>query len=68
LLKTLNQVPAQPGSVRPLIELEAAALEAYGIGPAGGVLVRPDGIVAWRSHGAHSGEAVGAAQRAVLRL
>jgi 2-polyprenyl-6-methoxyphenol hydroxylase-like FAD-dependent oxidoreductase len=49
-------------------ELEAAALDAYGIGPAGGVLVRPDGIVAWRAHGAHSGDAVGAALRAVLGL
>jgi putative polyketide hydroxylase len=25
--------------------------DAYGIGPAGAALVRPDGIVAWRSAG-----------------
>ncbi|MCM2423298.1 FAD-dependent monooxygenase [Streptomyces sp. RKAG293] len=31
--------------------------EAYGIGPQGAVLVRPDGFVAWRSHGAAAGPA-----------
>jgi 2-polyprenyl-6-methoxyphenol hydroxylase-like FAD-dependent oxidoreductase len=33
--------------------LDAQALDAYGIAPAGAVLVRPDGIVAWRARAIH---------------
>ena len=33
-------------------EVDHAVAEAYGIGPAGAVLVRPDGFVAWRSQNA----------------
>ncbi|HEY1366610.1 MAG TPA: FAD-dependent monooxygenase [Gaiellaceae bacterium] len=34
---------------------DARFLEAYGLGPAGASLVRPDGFVAWRSQGAGEG-------------
>jgi putative polyketide hydroxylase len=33
---------------------------AYGVGPAGAVLIRPDGIVAWRSAAAAAGDATAA--------
>ena len=48
--------------------LEAGALEAYGIDSSGAVLVRPDGIVAWRSRGAFADGSVEAALSAVLAL
>jgi hypothetical protein len=39
-------------------ELAADALEAHGITASGALLVRPDGIVAWRSRGAYPPAAV----------
>jgi hypothetical protein len=48
--------------------LPDAALERYGIAPAGAALVRPDGIVAWRSREAYSADAVtGALDRVLSR-
>ena len=47
-------------------ELGADALEGYGIGSDGAVLVRPDGIVAWRARGAHAPGAAAGALAAVL--
>jgi hypothetical protein len=46
--------------------LEGDALDAYGISPAGAALVRPDGIVAWRSADAYEPSAVSEALDAVL--
>jgi len=46
--------------------LDPGAQEAYGIGTRGAVLVRPDGIVAWRAREAYEPGAVGAALNAVL--
>jgi 2-polyprenyl-6-methoxyphenol hydroxylase-like FAD-dependent oxidoreductase len=46
--------------------LPAAALEPYGITPAGAVLVRPDGIVAWRSRGPYAPDTVSDALDTVL--
>jgi putative polyketide hydroxylase len=58
------------GTVR--AEADADWLAAYGIGPDGAVLVRPDGFVAWRSvDGAQAGDArsvLEGALREVLRL
>jgi 2-polyprenyl-6-methoxyphenol hydroxylase-like FAD-dependent oxidoreductase len=42
-----------------LSDVAGAVSEAYGIGPVGATLIRPDGFVTWRSRGA--GEAAGAA-------
>jgi hypothetical protein len=42
--------------------------EAYGIGPEGAVLVRPDGYVAWRSREAPTTAAITEAVRSVLSL
>ncbi|HWF09864.1 MAG TPA: FAD-dependent monooxygenase [Bryobacteraceae bacterium] len=39
---------------------------AYGIGPAGAALVRPDGFVAWRSHGPASVETISQALASAL--
>ncbi|HLW94193.1 MAG TPA: FAD-dependent monooxygenase [Solirubrobacteraceae bacterium] len=46
--------------------LSEDALDAYGIGAAGGVLVRPDGIVAWRSRDAFEPHTAEAARETVL--
>jgi hypothetical protein len=46
--------------------LEGEGLEAYGISAAGAALVRPDGIVAWRSPEAYEPGAVSEALDAVL--
>jgi 2-polyprenyl-6-methoxyphenol hydroxylase-like FAD-dependent oxidoreductase len=51
-----------------VFQLHDEALDAYGIDAAGAVLVRPDGIVAWRSRGALAEGCVDAALRAVLAL
>jgi hypothetical protein len=40
-----------------LIDGPDAFFEAYGIGPGGAVLVRPDGFVGWRSIGPIDGDA-----------
>ena len=40
------------GPSRAVHTADGAWGRAYGISPAGAVLVRPDGFVAWRSHGA----------------
>jgi hypothetical protein len=40
---------ASPTTALRAHELPRRALDAYGLSPAGAVLVRPDGIVAWRS-------------------
>jgi hypothetical protein len=42
--------------------LQPGFAEAYGIGPTGAVLVRPDGIVAWRAQDARSASVSGIAQ------
>jgi putative polyketide hydroxylase len=41
--------------------------EAYGITDAGAALVRPDGIVAWRSPGPDTGELPGVLARITAR-
>jgi putative polyketide hydroxylase len=41
-------------------------LDAYGISADGATLVRPDGIVAWRSHGAYTGDELRSALAAIL--
>jgi hypothetical protein len=46
--------------------LPDAALELYGIARAGAALVRPDGIVAWRSRGAYAADDVSSALDRVL--
>lgn len=48
-------VPFQAFTVGPsgdLVDLQDTWAQRYGVGPAGAVLVRPDGHVAWRSPGA----------------
>lgn len=40
--------------------------DAYGISPEGATLVRPDGIVAWRSHGAYTGAELRSALATIL--
>jgi hypothetical protein len=48
-------------------DIDAEAFgEAYGISPQGGSLVRPDGIVAWRSVGPFEHDAVDRALASVL--
>jgi 2-polyprenyl-6-methoxyphenol hydroxylase-like FAD-dependent oxidoreductase len=47
-------------------EIDGSALAAFGITARGAVLVRPDGIVAWRAAGGHSPDAVSDALAAVL--
>jgi 2-polyprenyl-6-methoxyphenol hydroxylase-like FAD-dependent oxidoreductase len=47
-------------------ELERPALAAHGLEPAGGALVRPDGIVAWRSRATLAPESVAQAVDSVL--
>ena len=42
--------------------------DAYGISAEGATLVRPDGIVAWRSHGAYTGDELRSALAAILAL
>lgn len=44
-------------------EVDPSVAEAYGIGPAGAVLVRPDGFVAWRTQEASAGAAAEALAR-----
>ncbi len=39
-------------------EIDGEVLDAHGIDPAGAILVRPDGIVAWRARGAGAQRAV----------
>src|SRR5579863_5729712 len=46
--------------------LPAESLDAYGIGEAGAVLVRPDGIVAWQSRDAFEPQTAEAARETVL--
>ncbi len=48
---------AVPGVTTHIVDA-AGFPEAYGIGPAGAALVRPDGIVAWRSSGPAAPDAV----------
>jgi hypothetical protein len=40
--------------------------DAYGVSAEGASLVRPDGIVGWRSHGAYTGEGLRSALAAIL--
>jgi hypothetical protein len=57
--------------VRQLVPPDEAWREVYGVAAGGGVIVRPDGHIAWRSRGRleSSGEHVGAALlAAVARL
>jgi 2-polyprenyl-6-methoxyphenol hydroxylase-like FAD-dependent oxidoreductase len=54
-----------PGAETHVIDGDAFA-EAYGVSPQGGSLVRPDGIVAWRSVGPFERDAVDRALASVL--
>jgi hypothetical protein len=55
---------APPGVAAHVIDADGFA-EAYGIGPGGAVLVRPDGIVGWRAQGAFERADVEAALGAI---
>ncbi len=54
-----------PGVESHVIEADGFA-DAYGLTPDGACLVRPDGIVGWRSSGAWEREALSSAVRAIL--
>jgi 2-polyprenyl-6-methoxyphenol hydroxylase-like FAD-dependent oxidoreductase len=56
---------APPGVETYVIDAEGFA-EAYGIGPGGASLVRPDGIVGWRSAGSFDREALAGALASIL--
>jgi 2-polyprenyl-6-methoxyphenol hydroxylase-like FAD-dependent oxidoreductase len=47
-------------------QLDGAWTEVYGVTADGAVLVRPDGVIAWRSTGSGTAEELAAALRAVL--
>jgi 2-polyprenyl-6-methoxyphenol hydroxylase-like FAD-dependent oxidoreductase len=64
----LHGVDAAATAGLSVCQLPDEALDAYGIDAAGAVLVRPDGIVAWRSRGAFPEGSVAAALGAVLAL
>jgi hypothetical protein len=56
---------APPGATSHVIDAEAVA-DAYGLSAGGAALVRPDGVVAWRSRGpAAREELAGAMARAL---
>jgi 2-polyprenyl-6-methoxyphenol hydroxylase-like FAD-dependent oxidoreductase len=58
----------QVGGERGLRDVEGRFLEAYALGPAGAVLVRPDSFVAWRAgdSAAADGRALGRALASIL--
>jgi 2-polyprenyl-6-methoxyphenol hydroxylase-like FAD-dependent oxidoreductase len=63
--------PQSPGAdvPAPVADRVIAAegfLEAYGISAEGATLVRPDGVVGWRSHGAYTGAQIRSALAAIL--
>jgi len=62
----LHGVDAAVPAALASLELDASALAAHGITASGALLVRPDGIVAWRSPGAYPSAAVAEAMSAVL--
>jgi 2-polyprenyl-6-methoxyphenol hydroxylase-like FAD-dependent oxidoreductase len=51
---------APPGATSHVVDAEPFAA-AYGLGEGGAILVRPDGIVAWRSHGPAGRDEIAAA-------
>ncbi|WP_420168922.1 FAD-dependent monooxygenase [Streptomyces violaceoruber] len=63
---TFHRVAPDAGEGRP-VDVHGRWAEAYGVGAAGAVLVRPDGIVAWRSRDGMPGGAGGRALTAALR-
>ncbi|GAA3501759.1 FAD-dependent oxidoreductase [Streptomyces prasinosporus] len=64
---TAHRVVPGAGGEDALTDLGGRWPESYGVGPAGAVLVRPDGVVAWRSHGAAPADGEAAVLTAVLR-
>ncbi|UUN27426.1 FAD-dependent monooxygenase [Streptomyces sp. FIT100] len=60
-------VPGPGDGPEALVSAAGRWSESYGVGPAGAVLVRPDGVVAWRSHGAVPAGEETAVLTAVLR-
>jgi 2-polyprenyl-6-methoxyphenol hydroxylase-like FAD-dependent oxidoreductase len=67
LLRAAGDGWAPPGVEAHLIEADEFP-EAYGITPEGATLVRPDGIVGWRSTGAFGRDELTAALRKILAL
>jgi 2-polyprenyl-6-methoxyphenol hydroxylase-like FAD-dependent oxidoreductase len=57
---------APPGAEGHVVDADGFA-EAYGISPEGASLVRPDGIVGWRSHGPWEREELAGALASILR-
>ena len=57
-----------PAGVAQHVITAAGFPDAYGISPAGATLVRPDGVVGWRSAGAYPPDAVRNAVAAILAL
>lgn len=51
-----------------LRDVEGVWASTYGVSPAGAVLVRPDGFVAWRADGAPEGDAPEALREALHRI
>ncbi|HEU4516765.1 MAG TPA: FAD-dependent monooxygenase [Steroidobacteraceae bacterium] len=58
---------APPGATSHVVDAQPFA-EAYGLSPGGAALVRPDGVVAWRSYGPAGREAVARAHATALAL
>jgi hypothetical protein len=56
----------QVGGNRGLRDVEGRFFEAYALGPAGAVLVRPDSFVAWRADSPADGGALGRALASIL--
>jgi hypothetical protein len=67
LLHAAGDHPAPPGVESHRIDADGFP-EAYGITREGAVLVRPDGIVGWRSVGADASEELPSALRTILAL
>ena len=67
----LHGPQARDGDVPAGVDVHVIAPEefpaAYGISAEGATLVRPDGIVGWRSHGAYTGGELRGALTAILR-
>jgi 2-polyprenyl-6-methoxyphenol hydroxylase-like FAD-dependent oxidoreductase len=67
LLRAAGDDWAPPGVEAHVIDADGF-LEAYGITPEGAALIRPDGIVAWRSTGAFAHDELTAALHSILAL
>lgn len=72
---TIYAVGSGGGGSPELLDVQGKFLEYYGIGPAGAVLVRPDGHVCWRASGSraayverHGGDAILPAEAVEIAL